>query len=179
MHLGPEQTTAFVRQALDAGTYVVCHQTLTYGDYPDFGSAAAGASSMLTAGGHPRCGSCAPSAGWPRSSRPGRAGPRKETAGKPAPRPQASLACPGQRGGLNLRGPAVIRPHLDAHLIFNARPARIVRTAEVPADALLAGDHRGGIPLRPLLAQGQGPMRLSKAQATGACTRRCAARLAR
>ena len=39
MHLGAEHTAAFVRQALDAGTYVVCHQTLTYGDYPDFGPA--------------------------------------------------------------------------------------------------------------------------------------------
>jgi hypothetical protein len=39
MHLGAEHTAAFVRQALDAGTYVVCHQTLTYGDHPDFGPA--------------------------------------------------------------------------------------------------------------------------------------------
>jgi len=34
MHLGPEQTAAFVRQVLAEGTYVVCHQTLTYGDHP-------------------------------------------------------------------------------------------------------------------------------------------------
>jgi hypothetical protein len=39
MHLGAEYTAAFVRQALDAGTYVVCHQTLTYGDHPEFGPA--------------------------------------------------------------------------------------------------------------------------------------------
>jgi len=39
MHLGPEQTAAFVRRVLAEGTYVVCHQTLTYGDYPDFGPA--------------------------------------------------------------------------------------------------------------------------------------------
>jgi hypothetical protein len=39
MHLGAEHTAAFVRQALDAGSYVVCHQTLTYGDNPDFGPA--------------------------------------------------------------------------------------------------------------------------------------------
>lgn len=39
MHLGPEHTAAFVRQALAEGTYVVCHQTLTYGDKPDFGPA--------------------------------------------------------------------------------------------------------------------------------------------
>ncbi len=38
MHLGPEQTAAFVRRVLAEGTYVVCHQTLTYG-YPDFGPA--------------------------------------------------------------------------------------------------------------------------------------------
>jgi hypothetical protein len=39
MHLGAEHTARFVRQALDTGTYVVCHQTLTYGDHPDFGPA--------------------------------------------------------------------------------------------------------------------------------------------
>jgi hypothetical protein len=38
MHLGPEQKGAFVRQVLAEGTYVVCHQTLTYGD-PSFGPA--------------------------------------------------------------------------------------------------------------------------------------------
>ena len=39
MHLGPEQTAAFVRQVLAEGTYVVCHQTLTYGDHPGYGPA--------------------------------------------------------------------------------------------------------------------------------------------
>ena len=39
MHLGPERTTAFIRQVLDAGSYVVCHDTLTYGDFPDYGPA--------------------------------------------------------------------------------------------------------------------------------------------
>jgi hypothetical protein len=39
MHLGPEQTAAFVRQVLAEGTYVICHQTLTYGDNPGFGPA--------------------------------------------------------------------------------------------------------------------------------------------
>ena len=39
MHLGAEHTAAFVRQALDEGSYVVCHQTLTYGDHPGFGPA--------------------------------------------------------------------------------------------------------------------------------------------
>ena len=39
MHLGAEHTAAFVRQALDADSYVVCHQTLTYGDNPGFGPA--------------------------------------------------------------------------------------------------------------------------------------------
>ena len=39
MHLGAEHTAAFVRQALDVGSYVVSHQTLTYGDHPGFGPA--------------------------------------------------------------------------------------------------------------------------------------------
>jgi hypothetical protein len=38
MHLGPEQTAAFVRRVLAEGTYVVCRQTLTYSN-PDFGPA--------------------------------------------------------------------------------------------------------------------------------------------
>ena len=39
MYLGPERTAAFIRQVLDAGSYVVCHQTLTYGDFPGYGPA--------------------------------------------------------------------------------------------------------------------------------------------
>lgn len=39
MHLGAEQTAAFVRRVLAEGTYVVCHQTLKYGDNPGFGPA--------------------------------------------------------------------------------------------------------------------------------------------
>jgi hypothetical protein len=39
MYLGPERTAAFIRHALDAGSYVVCHQTLTYGDFPGYGPA--------------------------------------------------------------------------------------------------------------------------------------------
>ena len=39
MYLGPERTAAFIRHALDAGSYVVCHETLTYGDFPDYGPA--------------------------------------------------------------------------------------------------------------------------------------------
>jgi len=39
MHLGPERTAAFIRHALDAGSYVVCHETLTYGDFPSYGPA--------------------------------------------------------------------------------------------------------------------------------------------
>ena len=31
MHLGPDRTAAFIRHVLDAGSYVVCHDTLTYG----------------------------------------------------------------------------------------------------------------------------------------------------
>ena len=39
MHLGPEGLREIIGQALAAGTFVVCHDTLTYGDYPDFGPA--------------------------------------------------------------------------------------------------------------------------------------------
>ena len=39
MYLGPERTAAFIRHALNAGSYVVCHQTLTYCDFPDYGPA--------------------------------------------------------------------------------------------------------------------------------------------
>jgi hypothetical protein len=39
MHLGPGRTAAFIRQVLDNGSYVVCHDTLTYGDFPDYGPA--------------------------------------------------------------------------------------------------------------------------------------------
>ena len=39
MHLGPERTAAFLRQVLAAGSYVVCHDTLSYGDFPDYGPA--------------------------------------------------------------------------------------------------------------------------------------------
>ena len=37
--LGPEGLRAFIAGALDAGTFVVCHDTLTYGNYPDYGPA--------------------------------------------------------------------------------------------------------------------------------------------
>ena len=39
MYLGPERTAAFIRQVLDERSYVVCHRTLTYGDFPDYGPA--------------------------------------------------------------------------------------------------------------------------------------------
>ena len=39
MHLGPERLRAIISQALAAGSFVVCHDTLTYGDYPDYGPA--------------------------------------------------------------------------------------------------------------------------------------------
>src|SRR6185437_8828528 len=39
MHLGPERTAAFIRQVLAERPYVVCHDTLTYGDFPDYGPA--------------------------------------------------------------------------------------------------------------------------------------------
>jgi hypothetical protein len=39
MFLGPERTAAFIRQVLAERSYVVCHDTLTYGDFPDYGPA--------------------------------------------------------------------------------------------------------------------------------------------
>jgi hypothetical protein len=39
MHLGPEGLRVIIGQALAAGSFVVCHDTLTYGDYPDYGPA--------------------------------------------------------------------------------------------------------------------------------------------
>ena len=39
MYLGPERLRAIIADALTAGTFVVCHDTLTYGDYPDYGPA--------------------------------------------------------------------------------------------------------------------------------------------
>ena len=39
MHLGPERLREIIGQALAAGSFVVCHDTLTYGDYPDYGPA--------------------------------------------------------------------------------------------------------------------------------------------
>ena len=62
MHLGPEQTAAFVRRVLAESTYVVCHQTLTYGDNPDFGPAICRGFFDAYAAGRPRCACCAPSA---------------------------------------------------------------------------------------------------------------------
>jgi hypothetical protein len=37
MHLGADRTAAFIQHVLDAGSYVVCHDTLTYGDFPGYG----------------------------------------------------------------------------------------------------------------------------------------------
>jgi hypothetical protein len=39
MYLGPARLSAFIREALENESYIVCHQTLTYGDHPDFGPA--------------------------------------------------------------------------------------------------------------------------------------------
>jgi hypothetical protein len=39
MHLGPGGLRAIIGQALAAGSFVVCHDTLRYGDYPDYGPA--------------------------------------------------------------------------------------------------------------------------------------------
>lgn len=39
MYLGPGRLAALVREALVMDSYVVCHETLTYGDHPDYGPA--------------------------------------------------------------------------------------------------------------------------------------------
>jgi hypothetical protein len=39
MHLGPERLRAIIDGALAAGSFVVCHDTLTYGSNPGFGPA--------------------------------------------------------------------------------------------------------------------------------------------
>src|SRR6266702_2196818 len=39
MYLGPPERLRAVIDALAAGTFVVCHDTLTYGDYPGYGPA--------------------------------------------------------------------------------------------------------------------------------------------
>jgi Domain of unknown function (DUF4314) len=39
MHLGPGRLRAVITPTLAAGTFVVCHDTLTYGDFPDYGPA--------------------------------------------------------------------------------------------------------------------------------------------
>ena len=70
MHLGAEHTAAFVRQALDAGSYVVCHQTLTYGDHPDFGPAICRGFFDAYATRSPALRLLQAFAGSPRSSRP-------------------------------------------------------------------------------------------------------------
>lgn len=39
MHLSAGGLAALIREAQTRGTYVICHQTLSYGDHPDFGPA--------------------------------------------------------------------------------------------------------------------------------------------
>jgi len=39
MHLGPERLREIIGQALASGSFVVCHDTLTYGDFPGYGPA--------------------------------------------------------------------------------------------------------------------------------------------
>ena len=46
----------------------------------------------------------------------------------------------------DLAVPAVIRPHRDGRLIFMRGGHAWYGTAEAAADALLAGEHRGGMP---------------------------------
>ena len=57
MHLGPERTAAFIRQVLAERSYVVCHDTLTYGGQysPTTGRRSAEGSSTPTAPGPPYC----------------------------------------------------------------------------------------------------------------------------
>jgi hypothetical protein len=45
MHLGPERLREIIGQTLAAGSFVVCHDTLTYGDFPGYGPAAVKAES--------------------------------------------------------------------------------------------------------------------------------------
>jgi hypothetical protein len=53
MHLGPARLRAVIGGALAAGTFVVCHYTLTYGN-PDFGPAICRDSMRPTPPGHQR-----------------------------------------------------------------------------------------------------------------------------
>lgn len=46
----------------------------------------------------------------------------------------------------DLAVPAVIRPHRDGWLIFMRGRYAWYGTAEAAADALLAGEHHGGVP---------------------------------
>lgn len=39
MHLEPGKLQQMVQQALNDGTWIICHQTLSYGDHPDYGGA--------------------------------------------------------------------------------------------------------------------------------------------
>jgi hypothetical protein len=39
MHLGPERLRVVIADALAGGTFVVCHDALTYGNFPDYGPA--------------------------------------------------------------------------------------------------------------------------------------------
>ena len=39
MHLGAERLREIITRTLAEGSFVVCHDTLTYGDHPDYGPA--------------------------------------------------------------------------------------------------------------------------------------------
>jgi hypothetical protein len=39
MHLRPGRLTLMIRNALTGGGWITCHQTLSYGEHPDFGEA--------------------------------------------------------------------------------------------------------------------------------------------
>jgi Domain of unknown function (DUF4314) len=54
MHLGPERLRAIIDGALANGSFVVCHDTLTYGSNPGFGPAICRGFYEAYAAGHPR-----------------------------------------------------------------------------------------------------------------------------
>ena len=69
-----------------------------------------------------------------------------EQAGDPRRGRGAAAADPDTAAVWNLAVPAVIRPRRDGWLILMRGGHAWYGTAETAADALVAGEHRGGIP---------------------------------
>jgi hypothetical protein len=117
MHLGPEQTAAFIRRVLAEGTYVVCHVNglLPTGTTRTSGRRSAGAFSMPTPLGRSPALRLRP----PDRGRPAPAGP---TRGRTGPVTRAETVKQLQTLGpvtvRDLAVPAVTRPHRDGWLIF-------------------------------------------------------------